>query len=185
MATAPDTQPPGSAPLRGTLRHKSRMEMLQDSYLRAIASASGCTMAKPDPDDGIDWVLTHASEAHTVDSEVDLKIQLKSTSSTLPNPANGKVSVPVSNGRFLKLAQKPVTVNRILVAMVIPRDVALWIAASHDVFELRHCCYWINMAGMAPNPRSTRTTVDVSTSQIFDDVSLCEIMRRIGRGEAP
>lgn len=41
-------------PLRGELRLKSRMEMLQDSYLRAVAAAAGCTMAKPEPDDGID-----------------------------------------------------------------------------------------------------------------------------------
>ncbi|MEU2235536.1 MULTISPECIES: DUF4365 domain-containing protein [Streptomyces] len=171
-------------PLRGDLAKKQRMEMLQDSYLRAVAAAAGCTMAKPEPDDGIDWVLTHASEEHTADCQVDLKIQLKSTWMSKPNPQNGFVSVNLSNSRLAMLAKSPVIVHRILVAMIVPEDVADWVEASHDIFKLRHCAYWRSVTGMQSSGIDN-TAVRVSTSQIFDDAALCDIMKRIGNGGAP
>lgn len=170
--------------LRGDLRHKDRMEMLQDSYLRAVAAAAGCQMSKPDPDDGIDWIITHTSASHTADCQVDLKVQLKSTSATGANPENGSVSVRVKNDRFRLLSRSPVMVSRILVAMILPKDVEEWISADHDMFILRHCCYWINLEGRVPTGES-ETVVSVPTTKIFDDKALCEIMERIGRGGKP
>ncbi|WP_241692147.1 DUF4365 domain-containing protein [Streptomyces sp. N1] len=172
------------APLRGDLPKKQRMEMLQDSYLRAVAAAAGCTMAKPEPDDGIDWKLSHTSDSHTADCQIDLKIQLKSTWTSAPNPSNGFVSVNLSNERLKLLARSPVTVHRILVAMIVPENIAEWVEASHDIFQLRHCAYWRSVTGVAASGER-HTTVRVSTSQIFDDVSLCAIMERIGKGGAP
>ncbi|MGW8728382.1 DUF4365 domain-containing protein [Streptomyces sp. NPDC055808] len=160
------------------------MEMLQDGYLRAVAAAAGCTMAKPEPDDGIDWKLSHTSELHTADSQIDLKIQLKSTWTSAPNPANGFVSVNLSNNRLKLLAQTQVIVHRILVAMIVPEEVAEWVEASHDIFKLRHCAYWRSVTGVQPSGK-TYTAVRVSTSQIFDDVSLCGIMERLGKGGTP
>lgn len=173
-----------SQPLRGELRKKSRMEMLQDSYLTAVAASAGCTMAKPEPDDGIDWTLSHRSQSHLQDDQVDLKVQLKSTSLTGAAPESGFVSVQLSNRRFESLAKKRVIVHRIIVAMIIPEDVADWIEATHDYLSLRHCAYWRNIAGELPTGR-TESVVRVATSQIFDDVSLCGIMERIGKGDAP
>lgn len=171
-------------PLRGDLRQKDRMEMLQDSYLRAVAAASGCTMAKPEPDDGIDWQLTHSSSSHSVDCQIDLKIQLKSTWTSAPNPPNGFVSVNLSNDRLNMLARTPVAVHRILVAMIVPKETATWVEASHDYFSLRHCAYWRSVTGETPSGKG-HSSVRVSTAQIFDDVALCEIMKRIGQGGAP
>ncbi|MFI6466643.1 DUF4365 domain-containing protein [Streptomyces sp. NPDC050528] len=171
-------------PLRGDLPKKQRMEMLQDGYLRAVAAAAGCTMAKPDPDDGIDWKLSHTSEFHTADCQIDLKIQLKSTWTSAPNPSNGFVSVNLSNERLKLLARSPVTVHRILVAMIVPEDIANWVEASHEIFQLRHCAYWRSVTGVESSGEKY-TAVRVSTSQIFDDVSLCAIMERIGKGGAP
>ncbi|MEU7601939.1 DUF4365 domain-containing protein [Streptomyces sp. NPDC041003] len=171
-------------PLRGELPKKQRMEMLQDSYLRAVAAAAGCTMAKPEPDDGIDWVLSHASNAHTADCQIDLKIQLKSTWTSGPNPKNGFVSVNLSNNRLKLLAQSPVIVHRILVAMIVPEDVAEWVEASHDIFSLRHCAYWSSVTGLQPSGIEN-TAVRVPTSQIFDDKTLCDIMARVGVGGTP
>ncbi|MEV6506037.1 DUF4365 domain-containing protein [Streptomyces sp. NPDC051642] len=173
-----------AAPLRGDLPKKQRMEMLQDSYLRAVAAAAGCTMAKPEPDDGIDWVVTHASELHEADCQIDLKIQLKSTWTSEPNPANGFVSVNLSNNRLKLLARKKVTVHRILVAMIIPEDIAAWVEANHDIFTLRHCAYWRSVTGLEPSGED-HTAVRVPTVRIFDDKALCAIMERIGKGGTP
>ncbi|GDY76156.1 hypothetical protein SAV31267_056410 [Streptomyces avermitilis] len=169
-------------PLRGDLREKDRMEMLQEGYLRAVAAASGCTMAKPEPDDGIDWQLTHSSDSHEVDCQIDLKIQLKSTWTSPASPSSGFVSVNLSNDRLEMMARTPVMVHRILVAMIVPKDIARWVEASHDYFALRHCAYWRSLSGEVPSGRE-HTAVRVTTSNIFDDVALCGIMERIGKGE--
>ncbi|MFF4416624.1 DUF4365 domain-containing protein [Streptosporangium sp. NPDC001559] len=171
-------------PLRGDLRLKSRMEMLQDSYLRAVAAAAGCTMAKPDPDDGIDWVLSHNSGLHTVDSQIDIKVQLKSTYQYDPNPPNGHVSVKLSNDRLVFMAAEPVIIHRVLVAMIIPKEVAAWVVATHDFLSLRHCAYWAVLTGLKPTGKE-ETSVKVSTANVFDDIALCAIMKRIGAGGKP
>lgn len=174
-------QEPANGPLRGSLRLKSRMEMLQDSYLKAVAAAAGCQMAKPDPDDGIDWILTHSSKEHTADCQIDLKVQLKSTFQVEPNPQNGKVAVRVERRRFEMLALSPVINARILVAMIVPRSVDFWIKASHDFLTLRHCAYWINLEGRDPGD-AEEVTVSVQTTNVFDDISLCRMMKRLGEG---
>ncbi|MEO3750142.1 DUF4365 domain-containing protein [Streptomyces sp. B6B3] len=158
--------------------------MLQDSYLRAVAAAAGCTMAKPEPDDGIDWQLTHSSQSHAVDCQIDLKVQLKSTSLSPPSPQQGYVSVNVSNDRLEMLARPSVIVHRIIVAMIIPEEIARWVEATHDYFTLRHCAYWRSLIGETPSGQKS-TAVRVPTDNIFDDLALCAIMERIGKGGTP
>lgn len=170
---------------RGDLRIKSRMEMLQDGYLHAVAAAAGCTVAKPYPDNGIDWQLTHESTRHSADDMAELKVQLKATTQSAPNPCSGHVSVKLRRKRFEMLARKKPTVNRILIAMILPSDVGFWLKATHDLLELRHCAYWVNMAGWSIPGDSASVSVSVPTNQIFDDQSLCDIMCRIGRGGVP
>lgn len=74
--------------------------------------------------------------------------------------------------------------NRIMVAMVLPPNIDDWIRASGDYLELRHCCYWVNLSGHPITGRE-RTTVRVSTDQVFDDRALCGIMACIGSGGRP
>lgn len=171
-------------PLRGSLRKKDRMEMLQDSYLQAVAAAAGCSMAKPSPDDGIDWELIHSSESHEVDCQINLKVQLKSTWTTAVNPTNGFVSVNLSNKRLEMLARHPVAIHRILVAMIVPQEVASWVEASHDYLALRHCAYWRSVTGEVATGIEN-SAIRVPTDKIFDDVALCGIMERIGKGGTP
>ncbi len=51
----------------------------------------------------------------------------------------------------MKLARTPVSVHKILVVMLAPRSQDDS-AARHDRLDLRHCCYWINLAGHARPP---------------------------------
>jgi hypothetical protein len=75
-------------------------------------------------------------------------------------------------------------VHKILVVMLVPRTQDEWLRAGHDRLDLRHCCYWTNLAGQEVTGRR-RTTVRIPTSRIFDDRALCEIMTRVGAGGRP
>ncbi|MFG3118882.1 DUF4365 domain-containing protein [Streptomyces sp. NPDC048197] len=176
--------PPATTPQRGGLATTACMETLQVGYLHAVAAASGCSLAQPFPDNGIDWHVSHGAPGHTVDDEVTIKVQLKCTYQTAPRPPGPTFAFTLDNDHLVKLARTPVSVHKILVVMLAPRTQEEWLRASHDRLELRHCCYWINLAGHPVTGRR-RTTVRIPTTRIFDDRALCEIMTRVGAGGRP
>ncbi len=73
---------------------------------------------------------------------------------------------------------------KILVVMLLPRQVDRWLEARPDALEVRHCCYWLNLAGHPVTGRR-RTNVRVPVAKVFDDRALCEIMARVGAGGSP
>ncbi|HET9380976.1 MAG TPA: DUF4365 domain-containing protein [Streptomyces sp.] len=173
-----------ATPARGSLATTACMETLQVGYLHAVAAAAGCSLSQPFPDNGIDWHISHSSPAHTVDDEVTIKVQLKATYQIPPDPPRRTFSFTLDNEHLVKLARTPVSVHKILVVMIVPRARDQWLRAGHERLDLRHCCYWINLAGHPVTGRH-RTTVRIPTSRIFDDVALCEIMTRVGSGGTP
>jgi hypothetical protein len=160
------------------------METYQVGYLHAVAAAAGCTLAQPFPDNGIDWHVSHSSIRHGADDEATIKVQLKCTYQVLPQPTARWFSFTLDNDHLRKLARTRVAVHRILVVMVVPRSVADWVTARPDRIELRHACYWVNLAGHPVTGRR-RTNVRIPTSQVFDDRALCAIMTRVGAGGRP
>ncbi|MCB5182612.1 DUF4365 domain-containing protein [Streptomyces antimicrobicus] len=178
------TRPEPGEVLRGSLAVTACMETLQVGYLHAVAAAAGCSLSQPFPDNGIDWHVSHGAATHAVDDEVTLKVQLKATYQVPARPAGPSFAFTLDNEHLVKLARTPVLVPKILVVMLVPRDRAAWISAGHDQLDLRHCCYWTNLAGHPVTGRR-RTTVRIPTSRIFDDRALCEIMTRVGSGGTP
>jgi hypothetical protein len=179
-----DVDTPVGQVIRGAVPQTAAMEVLQIGYLYAVAAAGGCTLAPPSPDRGTDWVLTHESNSHAVDTEPVIKVQLKSTSRITPDPQGEHFSFPLKTDHFLKLAQAPVTITRLLIVMLVPGDIANWIeSAPHHLF-VRHRAYWANLVGQQPTG-DTQTTVQIPTRNVFDDVALCNIMRQVGSGVTP
>ncbi|WP_419993470.1 DUF4365 domain-containing protein [Streptomyces boninensis] len=174
------------APSRGSLATTACMETMQVGYLHAVAAAAGCSLAQPFPDYGIDWHVSHSAPGpgHAVDDEVTIKVQLKCTYQVPPRAAGKPFSFTLDNAHLTKLARTPVSVHKILVVMLVPRTQEDWLRAAHDRLELRHCCYWINLAGHPVTGRN-RTTVRIPANRIFDDRALCEIMTRVGAGGKP
>lgn len=192
MALAqPDPAPPQdglpperTVPVRGAIATTSCMETLQVGYLHAVAAAAGCSLAQPFPDHGIDWHISHSSPGHRTDDEVTIKVQPKCTYQVAPHPPGPFFSFTLDNAHLVKLARSPVSVHKILVVMLVPRGQDQWLRVCHDRMELRHCCYWTNLAGHPVTGRN-RTTVRIPTSRIFDDRALCKIMTRVGAGGRP
>jgi hypothetical protein len=171
-------------PKRGQLAITARMETYQVGYLHAVAAAAGCALAQPFPDNGIDWHVSHSSAAHTADDEATIKVQLKCTYQVPPRPPGPYFSFTLDNDHLRKLAHSRVAVHKILVVMVVPRSVDAWVRTHPDRIELRHSCYWVNLAGH-PLTGRRRTNVRIPTSQVFDDRALCAIMTRVGAGGRP
>lgn len=165
---------------RGTVPKTAAMEVLQVGYLHAVAAAAGCTLSAPNPDRGIDWIVSHEGN-HTSDPEPSVKIQLKCTSQTAPNPQGAQFSFSIENAHLKKLAASPVTITRLLVVMLAPSKIEDWVLSKVDRLEIRHRCYWVNLEGVQPTGSAT-TTVYIPTANVFDDVALCDIMCQVGAG---
>jgi Domain of unknown function (DUF4365) len=176
--------PTPGAPVRGALATTSCMETLQIGYLHAVAAAAGCTLSPAFPGNGIDWHISHTARGHSVGSEVTIKAQLVCTDRIPPHPGGPSFGLTLDNEHLVALARTPVSVPTILVVMIAPRAMGEWLRASPDRLELRHCCYWTNLAGHAVIGRH-KTNVRIPTSRIFDDRALCEIMTRVGAGGRP
>lgn len=170
--------------MRGAVPITQAMEMLQIAYLHAVVAAARCSLADPRPDRGIDWHITHESTSHRNDPEVDLKIQLKATQQVSAPVTGTSFAFTLDNEHLQRLAVPTPHVTRLLVVMLQPTDVSRWIKGSHNLMALRHCCYWVNLAGH-PIRGATRTTVRVHKSHVFDDIALCSIMRTLGQGGIP
>lgn len=160
------------------------MEVLQIGYLHAVAAASGCSLSSPYPDRGIDWQVNHESSQHLADPEASIKVSLKSTYQVQAPVAPGTFPFRLKNAHLEKLSYPAPTVNRLLIVMVVPREMRHWILTTGNFMQLRHCAYWANLSGQQPSGSDT-TTVHIRTDHVFDDVALCEIMRTVGQGGVP
>jgi hypothetical protein len=172
-------------PLRGEIavtRKTDLMELVQEAQFRAAAAAAGCPIAKPVPDDGMDWVVFHRNADHLVAPQVSIEVQLRSTSRIAP-PLGDKFAFALDNDTFDRLTE-PTIFPRVLIVCILPPDIEDWVRADRveDIFQLRHLSYWYSPRGVTKTGR-TQTTVHIPTSQVFDDVALCDIMQRVGKGE--
>lgn len=172
-------------PLRGELlqtRKTDLMEGMHNAQFLAVVAAAGCAAAKPVPDDGIDWTVTHRSSSHKIGRSAHVDIQLRSTSRLSP-PLGNHFPFPLDADTFDRLTE-PSHIPRLLVVCILPLEIDQWITAdtSSSAFHLRHLSYW---SSIKPEHRTgrTQTTIQIQTEQVFDDLALCGIMQRIGRGE--
>ncbi|GAA2528178.1 DUF4365 domain-containing protein [Winogradskya humida] len=162
------------------------MEQLQLSYIRAIAAAAGCVVTQPEIDDGIDIELRQRHSAHVnfTDNTARLEIQLKSTASQA-NISEKEISTKMRRDRFdYYAAPAPLSVHKIVVIMKQPVDPAHWTYVRKKGLTLHHACYWVNLSGETSSA-SGYVAVNAPLTQVFDDIALCAMMERIGKGEAP
>lgn len=172
-------------PLRGELlrsRHTDIMEQMHNAHFQACVAAAGCTSAKPAPDDGIDWLVSHRSSTHKIGRTARVEVQLKSTSCH-ESPDGPHFPFRLDAATFDRLTERS-HVPRLLVVCLLPPEVDEWIVAdrTRTTLHLRRLSYWFVPQ---PDHRTGRTqsTIYIPTDQVFDDLALCDIMRRIGRGE--
>ncbi|MEJ7634432.1 DUF4365 domain-containing protein [Aeromicrobium sp.] len=179
MTTGPE------APLRGSPRRITDLkEAFQDGFVRAVVAASGCVIAgRPEIDEGVDLNLTHRAEVHQGDGVARLEVQLKATSSP-SRIGEEQVGAQIRRDRYDYFRVFDPTIAKIVVILALPSEMDGWVLSSHDELSLRHCAYWVNLAG-SPDTDSKTVTIHAPKTNIFDDHSLCAMMERIGQGGAP
>ena len=174
------TKSVGLTGMRGNIAVTASMEKLQDAYLGAIAAAAGCELAKPDPDPGLDWTIGLKSATHKKIRTPKIDVALKSTYQTMPNDC-GEFSFTLENAHLEILAEEALYYPRLLIVMLLPRDVDSWVWSKTNWMVLRHSMYWVNLRGK-PITGDKKTNVRVPYSQRFDALELCRILYKLGAG---
>lgn len=172
--------------LRGSPeRLENFKEQFQLGYLGAVVAAAGCVISGvPTIDEGIDVRITHMNGSHTSEDKMAyLEIQLKATARSA-NFENGFITATMSKKRYDYFRTPNPTMQRIAVIMSLPEPQCDWVSATHEFLTVRHCAYWVNLAG-AEASDAENPTFRAPTENILDDVALCNIMSRIGQGGRP
>lgn len=103
-----------------------------------MASAAGCTLAKPNADlTSVDWIITSTEKFARWFPSLD--VQLKATSAV--NPDNGHVRFPLPIKNHRELQGSHYMYPRILVLVRVPENVDYWLQQSEEQLTMRHCGY--------------------------------------------
>lgn len=164
---------------------------LSYAYLHAVASAAGasCSITTRHEDNtGVDAKLVAWGPfpGGGYRTEVDIKVQLKATTS-VPANSSGCLSYSLKGiPQYNDLRSDAVATPRILVVLFLPSpDAAEWISHTEDALSLHKCAYWVSLRGAAESMNDTRQTVYLPLRQRFDAPSLKALFAAASRCEVP
>ncbi len=115
-------------------------EQFSNAYLRAIAAAAGYNVYKPEVDDeSVDWGIGARGGGGTIRSP-RVELQLKCRGRRVLTAT--ELSVSLKRKSYDDLRYDDLQVPRILVVVVVPKDISKWLRQSETSLALRHCGYW-------------------------------------------
>lgn len=160
----------------GMDRNKAQ-ECFADSFLLSAAGAAGCTAAKPGvDDDSIDWTLSSK-----LTRRPKLDVQMKST---IEDSGVGEtIHYSLKRKNYDDLTLTLLSVPRILVLVILPREVADWLNLTPERLLLRKSAYWLSLTGFEPTDNAASVTVPIPRSNLFTPEVLTSIMQRLSKGE--
>ena len=159
------------------LTPQDQQERLSTAYAHAVAARAGYTTALYDLDrDGVDMRIQAGG-----DMRPGIDLQLKATIN-LGSARDGYFGfvLPVRN---YELLIEPTQTPRILVVLHMPTNAGDWMEITADSLVLRHCAYWVSLAGREETPNMYNITVQIPEQNLFDVDGLIGLMdqSRYGR----
>jgi hypothetical protein len=159
------------------------MEQLQESYVSCVAATAGCLFSKVERDIiGFDVMLIRPS-MDPKEQEVSVYVQLKSSTIIRPDLSKDYFSYQLKKRDYFdRLSTKRKDPKALLIVMTCPPRQAEWTKATHDRLELSHCCYWVCLEGQESD--AEYPSIRIPTANMFDAVSLTDILNRLDRGDS-
>jgi hypothetical protein len=159
-----------------------RKEQFSRAYIHAVASVAGYALYEPYvDDDSIDCGLAARGAAGNFYSP-RVELQLKSSSRNIVK--KDRIVFPLGIKNYNDLRVENVLVPRILVVVIVPKEIDYWLSQTEEEMCFKHCAYWRSLSGMGEPKNSTSINVSLLRDQQFTVDALIGMMERIGRGEA-
>lgn len=167
------------------LSHNDIMEELSLAYVRAVASRAGFAVEEVRRDrDSIDL---HIHGRGVVDDGAlhapALAVQLKSTARDIPDDCD-VLDYDLKVKNYNDLAHPRRMIPCVLVLFLLPEDPARWVTWTEESLVLRRSAYWLSLCGSPVTPNRSSARVRVPRAQVFDSVSIRDLLGRIAREEA-
>ena len=151
------------------------------AYVHAVATVAGFALYDIRVDDeSVDCGIAKRGGGGTVKSP-RLELQLKCSQRDVMQ--DDGLHFPLKRKNYDDLRELNLHVPKILVVLTVPAQVVDWIAHSEDEMCLRHCAWWMSLAGAAERAGVEKPTVIVPVAQRFNSEALNSIMGRVGRKE--
>jgi hypothetical protein len=159
-----------------------RKEQFSRAYIHAVASVAGYALYEPYvDDDSIDCGLAARGDAGIFFSP-RVELQLKSSSRNIVKKE--RIVFPLGIKNYNDLRVENVLVPRILVVVIVPKEIDNWLSQTEEEMCFKHCAYWCSLSGMGEPKSATTINVSLLRDQRFTVDALRGMMERIGRGEA-
>lgn len=158
-------------------------EQFSKTYVRAVATVAGFVISEPEVDDDSVDIGIAASGARKTRRKPKVDLQLKCTDMNVVSATS--INYPLKLKNYEDLRPVELLVPRILVVVVVPDQLADWMAHSEFELALRKCGYWVSLRGLPATTNTTSVTIEIPRSNLFDPTQLSGIMARIDSGGLP
>lgn len=163
-----------------------RQELLNVSYVYAVAAQAGLLPSHTVYDYGIDVMLTHVQtlpDGTTAPCGFHLNFQLKSSINC--SLRRDVIVYDLRAKSYNNFATWVGPSPYYLILMRLPADTNQRLLASEDVLELRDCCYWLYIppGEIIENTRSKR--IEIPRANRFTVDAVLEMMERHRNGRQP
>lgn len=145
------------------------------AYINAVAARAGYDVVEPKVDiDSVDgMLLTHYGRRPR------LEFQAKATARDVVGDEFVTFPLPMKNYDDLRM---DVIVPRLLILVVLPERAEEWLSHSEEELILRHCGYWLSLAGQPERENTKTVTVHLPREQRFNPEALHTLMNQANRG---
>jgi len=151
----------------------ARREQFANAFLLTVAAVAGFSAAKPDVDnDSVDWTI-----ASRLPRRPKIDIQMK-TWDAEDARGNAIIHYGLKRKNYDDLILTDLFTPRLLVLVLVPPDIRNWLELTPDQLVLRHCAYWVSLAGHPATDNETKIQVSVPRSNLLNVISLEGLMQR-------
>jgi len=151
------------------------------AYLHAVSTVAGFAIYERRVDDeSVDCGVAKKGGNGTAKSP-RLEVQLKCTHRDVLHEDG--VHFPLKRKNYDDLRETELHVPKILVVLLVPEEIKDWLAHSDEEMCLRHCAWWMSLAGADDRAGIETPTVILPKTQRFNPAALQDIMERVGQRE--
>ena len=147
---------------------KSRLSL---SYIQTVASHAGFGVDEPK----IDYDSVDGSLYGDFGKRPRIEFQAKSTSQDVVREDYIHFSLPVKTYNDLRIdAINP----RILIVLIMPQASDEWLEQTQSALCIRKCAYWMSLKGRPETSNTSRVTVQLPLSNVFNVEQLTDMMQK-------
>lgn len=152
----------------------TQMSRFSLAYIEAVASRAGFQVEETKVDlDSVDGTLKG-----DFGRRPRIEFQAKATARDVVRGSH--VHFPLSIKNYDDLRVEAVN-PRILIVLVMPREIDEWVSQTQEELCLRHCAFWMSLRGDPETSNAHNVTVQVPLGNVFNSAQLITMMQRTER----